>query len=78
MKNDSNFQLSIEAVLDKALLYCDSENRYSLECLVFANYNEMYQNIKYSKNIYQNNIDLINLLHFVQYQTINLKFHNIQ
>ena len=75
--NNNNNNDSNKNNINNILLLSDSNNKIAIECLVFGHYNEMYQNLKYKKNITQYQIELTNMLHFIQYKTISTKFSNI-
>ena len=63
--------------INNIFLKSDSNNKIAIESLVFGHYNEMYQNLKFRKNITKYQVELINMLHFIQYKTIASKFSNI-
>ena len=69
--------------LDKQLLLTfNRTNRIALECLAFGSYNEIYRNVKFSKDIRNSQFAikyvLFKWLHYCQQVTIQLLFENLK
>ena len=63
-------------------LMLDGNDQIPIECIVFGGYNEKYQALKYSKESLEEYIDvqeknLLELLHTMQRETINVKLNSI-